>query len=333
MIKAYLFSDITRQISHTYYSLHGTTIGPSKFFYNLKDYEVRKFSLLESFIYEVEIYPESVVGCFDDYIEARKYKIIRNVKFVEYLNETNLSDEIAEEFNAILNGNYLDLSLIVELRKLLKKKILNLTIYERFKFLVILNQAKIDIPLISLEENYQIYYIKLLEFYGVSYDCSKLNYHKSEIEEQKYFGNTEFEILNHQTGYIYDALFENRYYASNLIRARKITQAQFEVFCEGVRIGDYIPNLDSSGLVSGYKIPNKYLNICSLLFEKYGYTFVVSANPKDSVCDLEEEIKCISKYVGDYKEIFFVGISNGASIGAVQCGKIEKSWNTNNWES
>lgn len=261
MIKAYLFSDITRQISHTYYSLHGTTIGPSKFFYNLKDYEVRKFSLLESFIYEVEIYPESVVGCFDDYIEARKYKIIRKVKFVEYLNETNLSDEIAEEFNAILNGNYLDLSLIVELRKLLKKKILNLTIYERFKFLVILNQAKIDIPLISLEENYQIYYIKLLEFYGVSYDCSKLNYHKSEIEEQKYFGNTEFEILNHQTGYIYDALFENRYYASNLIRARKITQAQFEVFCEGVRIGDYIPNLDSSGLVSGYKIPNKYLNI------------------------------------------------------------------------
>ena len=261
MIKAYLFSDITRQISHTYYSLHGTTIGPSKFFYNLKDYEVRKFSLLESFIYEVEIYPESVVGCFDDYIEARKYKIIRNVKFAEYLNETNLSDEIAEEFNAILNGNDLDLSLIVEFQKLLKKKILNLTIYERFKFLVILNQTKIDIPLISLEENYQIYYIKLLEFYGVSYDCSKLNYHKSEIEEQKYFGNTEFEILNHQTGYIYDALFENRYYASNLIRARKITQAQFEVFCEGVRIGDYIPNLDSSGLVSGYKIPNKYLNI------------------------------------------------------------------------
>ena len=95
---------------------------------------------------------------------------LENVKFVEYLNETNLSDEIAEEFNAILNGNYLDLSLIVELRKLLKKKILNLTIYERFKFLVILNQAKIDIPLISLEENYQIYYIKLLEFYGVSYD-------------------------------------------------------------------------------------------------------------------------------------------------------------------
>lgn len=261
MIKAYLFSDITRQIDHTYYSLHGSTTDPSKFFYNLKDYKVSMLSLLEPFIYEVEIYPESVVGCFDDYIEARKYKIIRNVKFVEYLKETNLSDEIAEEFNAILNGNDLDLSLIVEFQKLLKNKILNLTIYERFKFLVILNKTKIDIPLISLEENYQIYYIKLLEFYGISYDCSKLNCHKSEIEEQKYFGNTEFEILNNQTGYIYDALFDNHYYASNLIRARKVTQEQFEVFCEGVRTGDYIPNLDSSGLVSGYKIPNKYLNI------------------------------------------------------------------------
>lgn len=261
MIKAYLFSDITRQIDHTYYSLHGSTTGPSKFFYNLKDYKVSMLSLLEPFIYEVEIYPESVVGCFDDYIEARKYKIIRNVKFVEYLKETNLSDEIAEEFNAILNGNDLDLSLIVEFQKLLKNKILNLTIYERFKFLVILNKTKIDIPLISLEENYQIYYIKLLEFYGISYDCSKLNCHKSEIEEQKYFGNTEIEILNNQTGYIYDALFDNHYYASNLIRARKVTQEQFEVFCEGVRTGDYIPNLDSSGLVSGYKIPNKYLNI------------------------------------------------------------------------
>ena len=76
------------------------------------------------------------------------------------------------------------------------------------------------------------------------------------------------------------------------------------------------------GSIEGYE--NKYLDICSLLFEKYGYTFVVSANPKDSVCDLEEEIKCISKYVGDFKEIFFVGISNGASIGAAQCSKIER---------
>ena len=76
------------------------------------------------------------------------------------------------------------------------------------------------------------------------------------------------------------------------------------------------------GSIEGFE--NKYLSICSFLFEKYGYTFVVSANPKDSVCDLEEEIKCIDTYIGDYKEIFFVGISNGAFIGATQCRKIER---------
>ena len=76
------------------------------------------------------------------------------------------------------------------------------------------------------------------------------------------------------------------------------------------------------GSIEGFE--NKYLSICSFLFEKYGYTFVVSANPKDSVCDLEEEIKSVDKYVGDYKEIYFVGISNGASIGVAQCSKIER---------
>jgi len=76
------------------------------------------------------------------------------------------------------------------------------------------------------------------------------------------------------------------------------------------------------GSIEGFE--NKYLSICSFLFKKYGYTFVVSANPKDSVCDLEEEIKCIDTYIGDYKEIVFVGISNGAFIGAAQCRKIKK---------
>ena len=104
MIKAYLFSDITRQTNHTYYSLYGTSIGPSIFFYNLKDCQRLAFSLLKPFIYEVELYPESIVGCFIGYIEARKYKIVREVKFIEYLKELNLPQKTTEEFNFILNG-------------------------------------------------------------------------------------------------------------------------------------------------------------------------------------------------------------------------------------
>ena len=261
MIKAYLFSDITRQTNHTYYSLYGTSIGPSIFFYNLKDCQRLAFSLLKPFIYEVELYPESIVGCFVGYIEARKYKIVREVKFIEYLKELNLPQKTTEEFNFILNGLSSDSELSECFNELLRKKILDLTEYERLKFLVILNQTKMKLPLISLEEDYQIHYIKILEFYKIDYDCSKLNYHKSEIEVQKWFGSDEFEIISNQTDSIFSNLFSNRNYISNLILARKITQEQFEVFCEDVATGGYITNLNSSALISGYKIPNQYLNI------------------------------------------------------------------------
>lgn len=76
------------------------------------------------------------------------------------------------------------------------------------------------------------------------------------------------------------------------------------------------------GTIFGYG--NKYLKICNLLYEKYGCTFVVSANPIDSLCDLEDEIRQIGEYVGEYDEIYFVGVSNGANVGAQQCWKIDK---------
>lgn len=261
MIKAYFFSRMTRQINHTYYSLYGTSIGPSKFFYNFKNNRMKHFSLFEPFIYEVEIYPESIVGCFDDYIEARKYKIVREIKFIEYLKELDLARETTEEFNSILNGNCSELDLIEEFHKLLKKKILDLTIYERLKFLVILNQTKIKIPLILLKEDYQIHYIKILEFYKIAYDYSKLNYHESEIENQKWFGSNVFENIDNQTTRLISNLFSNYSYISNLIRARKITQEQFELCCEDIMTGGYISNLSTSSLISGYKIPDKYLSI------------------------------------------------------------------------
>lgn len=262
-IICYLFSNMTRQINHTYYSLHGSSMGPSKFFYNLKDYKMRTFSLLDPFIYEVEIYPESIVGCFEEYIEARKYKIVREVNFIEYLKELDLSKETTEEFNSILNGNCSELELAEELQELLQKKILDLTIYERVKFMVILNQTKINFPLISLDKDYQIHYIKILEFYKIAYDYSKLSYHKSLIENQKWFGIREFEIISNQSSSIFKDLFSNHYHVSHLILARKMTQDQFEVFCEEALTGGYVPNLKDSALISGYEIPTQYLDLFS----------------------------------------------------------------------
>lgn len=87
LIKAYLFSKIARQIGHTYYSVPDFSTGPSKFYYNLYDYDIENFLLNESFIYEVEIYPETIFICSNKYLQARKYKIVKYVS-VFALNTT-----------------------------------------------------------------------------------------------------------------------------------------------------------------------------------------------------------------------------------------------------
>lgn len=72
-----------------------------------------------------------------------------------------------------------------------------------------------------------------------------------------------------------------------------------------------------------YGHDSKYFNLCISLHEKYGCSFVVSANPVDSTCNLEDEIRQITEYVGDYDKVFFIGVSNGALVGAQQCYKVD----------
>ena len=50
LIKAYLFSKIARQIGHTYYSVPDFSTGPSKFYYNLYDYDIENFLLNHLFM-------------------------------------------------------------------------------------------------------------------------------------------------------------------------------------------------------------------------------------------------------------------------------------------
>ena len=75
MIKAYLFSKIAKQIGHTYYSVPSVFMGESKLYYYLRDYGAENLLLNESFIYEVEVFPETIFICSEKYLEARSYKI------------------------------------------------------------------------------------------------------------------------------------------------------------------------------------------------------------------------------------------------------------------
>lgn len=72
-----------------------------------------------------------------------------------------------------------------------------------------------------------------------------------------------------------------------------------------------------------YGRDDKYLRIAKRLNEQYGYSVVVSANPVEYDCDLQLEIDYISDELGAYDEMYFIGMSNGAIIGARQGFRIK----------
>lgn len=74
------------------------------------------------------------------------------------------------------------------------------------------------------------------------------------------------------------------------------------------------------GSVYGYK--NKYLKMACDIRDKYGYTVVVSANPVEYDCDLLAEIGYVKDEVLKPDCIYYMGISNGAVIGAQQGWKV-----------
>ena len=70
------------------------------------------------------------------------------------------------------------------------------------------------------------------------------------------------------------------------------------------------------GTCYGYN--NKYLNLANEISNLYGYSVIISAYPTDSVCNLQEELEEIKSYIADYEEVYFIGISAGALLGAQQ---------------
>lgn len=70
------------------------------------------------------------------------------------------------------------------------------------------------------------------------------------------------------------------------------------------------------GSIYGYN--NKYLKLSKHIRDCLGYSVVISANPENSECELHGELQEIKDYVPSYDEIFYIGISNGAIVGAQQ---------------
>lgn len=195
-IKAYLFTNMARQINHTYYSLE---YNKSLYFYhNLNDYhkEVNKI-LSNPFVYEVEVEPETMLACDSLGLVATEFKLIREVELTELINAYKFSIKTKKEINSILLNGITDSSEVISLyKRFFKKSKWDLSKIEKFKFLAILRQNHYKLPVMKIRENSGMEYVRILKFFNKPYTPafrSNDSMFDRFIEIEELYGSKDFE--------------------------------------------------------------------------------------------------------------------------------------------
>ena len=299
-IKCYLFTSMARQLNHTYYSLE---YNKSLYFYhNLNDYhkEVNKI-LLNPFVYEVEVEPKTVLVCDSLGLVATEFKLIREVELTELINAYKFSIKTKNEINSILNG-LADSSEVISLyKRFFKKSKWDLSKIEKFKFLAILKQNHYNLPVMKISENSGMDYVRILKFFNKPYTLafrSNDSTYDRFIEIEELYGSKDFETridlpIKELMSHIY---------LRELIQTRKLTQEQFEAYCEYMfteeRTIFFYP---SHAIAAGYKILPKY--------KSHFYPYLIYSEPemalelldKNAFTDMEFNFFYEKNYkIGDY---------------------------------
>jgi hypothetical protein len=269
-IKAYLFTNMARQINHTYYSLE---YNKSLYFYhNLNDYhkEVNKI-LSNPFVYEVEVEPETMLACDSLGLVATEFKLIREVELTELINAYKFSIKTKKEINSILNG-ITDSSEVISLyKRFFKKSKWDLSKIEKFKFLAILRQNHYKLPVMKIRENSGMEYVRILKFFNKPYTPafrSNDSTFDRFIEIEELYGSKDFE-----TGI--ELPMKDLICHINLkqyIETRKLTQEQFEAYCEYMFTEERTIYYGSHAIAAGYKILPKY--------KKHFYPYLIYSDPE-----------------------------------------------------
>lgn len=267
-IKCYLFTNMARQLNHTYYSLENNKF--LYFYHNLIDFhnEVNKI-VIRPFVYEVEVESKTILSCDYFGLVATEFKAVREVEFSELVNTYPLTTRTKNEINSILNGTA-ELSKVVSLyKRIFQKSKWDLSKAEQFKLLAILNQNHYELPTINITWVYQIPYVKILKFFNKSYstDSNDSNIlHKMKREEL--YGSKEFE-----TGV--ELPMKELICHINLkqyIETRKLTQEQFEAYCEYMFTKERTIYYGSHAIAAGYKILPKY--------KRHFYPYLIYSDPE-----------------------------------------------------
>ena len=267
IIKAYLYSNRTRQLNHKYYSL--STDRDIRLFLDLNQ-DTAYFSKLENkaFVYEVEVETEDVIECAYSYLKATCFRIKRRIDFRTVANEMSIVTQTRNKINSILDGNIEEEELFALYKKYMSKRPTSLSSAEQMKFLAILNQTKYELP--CLMPHYFVQ-IRLLEDCNIPYSLPE-SYKSSDWVRETLLGSSYFE--NYRLSI---KKFKSVSEISLLIQTRKLTQSQFEEITRNKQEIVKNTSLGEIAVAAGYKIPYKYRELF--------YPYVIYQNP-ESVLDL-----------------------------------------------
>ena len=272
IIKAYLYSNRTRQLNHKYYSL--STDRDIRLFLDLNQ-DTAYFNKLENkaFVYEVEVETKDVIECAYSYLKATAFRIKNRVDFRTVANEMSIVTQTINKINSILDGDIEEEELFALYKKYMSKRPISLSSAEQMKFLAILNQTKYELP--YLDPIYFVH-IRLFEDCKIPYSLPESYTDSFNIKREFLFGSNIFE--SHKS--LSNEKFKNYGEIATLIQTRKLSQIQFEEAIQNMQ--EIIKNTDFKevAVAAGYKIPYKYRELF--------YPYVIYQNP-ELVLDLVEK--------------------------------------------
>lgn len=267
-IKGYLFTDVAKQLNHTYYSIGEHLY--ARFYHNLEDGLNKESFEWSPFVYEVELGSEDVYTITYYYLEATKFKLVRTVEFSEIVKVLDISSRTRNELNAILNGTADRNKIIQQYKKLLSKDYSDLSKVEFYRLVAIVSQKYYKLPLIGFSSCETFRYIRVLEFYNQPhrYALAGEGYSFVVYNKEKFYGSRIFENLSNCT--INDLLREHDIRV--LLQTRKLSQKKFEEYCEyKFKNKDKIYNADEC-VGAGYEILPKY--------KEQFYPYIIYSNPE-----------------------------------------------------
>ena len=256
-IDCYLFSEITQQIGHTYYSSnHYHRI----LYFNLKDYSQDRIQF-RMFIYKVKVDSNDVYNLFQIGVRAVKYQVVEEVPFSDFIREAELSKKTKSELTSILNGTMSEDKISKIYKDSIEKGVFNLTKLQMLRLHAVLAQTKYDIPIL-VGAAQTIRFLSLLEYYNKKYEIASYlrSSAKKYLEYEAMQGSKRFEYIENED---VEELAKDSLGLVDLVKCRKLTQAQFEEVCQVISKLNYrdLKSFVHYAIYANYKIPQEHYNL------------------------------------------------------------------------